>query len=178
MASKQAHLESTSFVKLVKELIGVELSKDEQKSNWRAKELSDKQMAYAANDVIYNIQLYSILNGKVRTNNNELILVQKNKEIEKSPLKKFKPKLKSKHRELNVTTQRKIMKLLHLSAQLAEKRNVPPIYVFPDELIDELIAAGKAFDCISSFKNCPKPYQVNSPTRNLINQQIKNILMK
>ena len=38
---------------LVKELLGVELSKEQQSSDWAAAELSERQLAYAANDVAY-----------------------------------------------------------------------------------------------------------------------------
>ncbi len=38
---------------LVKELVNVDLSKEQQSSDWGAAELSEKQLAYAANDVAY-----------------------------------------------------------------------------------------------------------------------------
>lgn len=38
---------------LCKELLGVELSKQQQSSDWAAEELSDAQLAYAASDVLY-----------------------------------------------------------------------------------------------------------------------------
>ena len=38
---------------LCKELLGVELSKQQQSSDWAADELSDAQLAYAASDVLY-----------------------------------------------------------------------------------------------------------------------------
>ena len=38
---------------LVRELLNVDLSKDQQSSDWGAAELTEKQMAYAANDVAY-----------------------------------------------------------------------------------------------------------------------------
>ena len=38
---------------LVKELLQVELSKEQQSSDWGAAELSERQQAYAANDVVY-----------------------------------------------------------------------------------------------------------------------------
>ncbi|MFG1464467.1 ribonuclease D [Xanthobacter sp. DSM 24535] len=38
---------------LVRELVGVDLSKQQQSSDWAASELSDAQMAYAASDVLY-----------------------------------------------------------------------------------------------------------------------------
>lgn len=38
---------------LVRELLGVDLSKQQQSSDWAASDLSDAQMAYAASDVLY-----------------------------------------------------------------------------------------------------------------------------
>lgn len=38
---------------LVRELLNVDLSKEQQSSDWGAKELTEKQLAYAANDVAY-----------------------------------------------------------------------------------------------------------------------------
>jgi Ribonuclease D len=38
---------------LVKELLSVDLSKEQQSSDWGAPELSERQLAYAANDVAY-----------------------------------------------------------------------------------------------------------------------------
>jgi ribonuclease D len=46
---------------LVRELLNVELSKEQQSSDWGAKDLSEKQLAYAANDVAYLHQLKEVL---------------------------------------------------------------------------------------------------------------------
>ena len=46
---------------LVRELLNIELSKEQQSSDWGAAELSEKQLAYAANDVAYLHQLKEAL---------------------------------------------------------------------------------------------------------------------
>ena len=48
---------------LVRELLGVDLSKEQQSSDWGARELSEKQLAYAANDVAYLHELKKALDG-------------------------------------------------------------------------------------------------------------------
>lgn len=48
---------------LVKELLGVDLSKEQQSSDWGAPELTEKQLAYAANDVAYLHRLKAALDG-------------------------------------------------------------------------------------------------------------------
>ena len=46
---------------LVKELLSVDLSKEQQSSDWGAPTLSEKQLAYAANDVAYLHRLKDVL---------------------------------------------------------------------------------------------------------------------
>jgi ribonuclease D len=46
---------------LVRELLNVDISKEQQSSDWGAKELSEKQLAYAAGDVAYLHQLKIVL---------------------------------------------------------------------------------------------------------------------
>src|SRR5215469_14476389 len=48
---------------IVKELLGTDLSKEQQSSDWGAPELSEKQLAYAANDVAYLHRLKEVLDG-------------------------------------------------------------------------------------------------------------------
>ena len=46
---------------LVRELLGIEISKEQQSSDWGAATLSEKQLAYAASDVAHLHQLKTIL---------------------------------------------------------------------------------------------------------------------
>jgi ribonuclease D len=46
---------------LVKELLSVDLSKEQQSSDWGAAELSERQLSYAANDVLYLHRLKTAL---------------------------------------------------------------------------------------------------------------------
>jgi ribonuclease D len=48
---------------LVRELLGVELSKEQQSSDWGAADLTEKQLAYAASDVAYLHQLKNALDA-------------------------------------------------------------------------------------------------------------------
>ena len=51
---------------LCKELLGVEISKQQQSSDWGAPELTTDQMAYAASDVLHLHALWSRLDGLLR----------------------------------------------------------------------------------------------------------------
>jgi ribonuclease D len=48
---------------LVKELLGVDMSKEQQSSDWGAPELTEKQLAYAASDVAYLHKLKAALDA-------------------------------------------------------------------------------------------------------------------
>jgi ribonuclease D len=48
---------------LVKELLGVDMSKEQQSSDWGANDLSDKQLAYAASDVAHLHRLKEVLDS-------------------------------------------------------------------------------------------------------------------
>lgn len=48
---------------ITRELLGVELSKEQQSSDWGAASLSEKQLAYAANDVAHLHELKKALDG-------------------------------------------------------------------------------------------------------------------
>ena len=54
---------------LVRDLLGIELSKEQQSSDWGAEELSEKQLAYAASDVAYLHQLKTILDTMLAREN-------------------------------------------------------------------------------------------------------------
>jgi ribonuclease D len=48
---------------LVRELLGIDLSKEQQSSDWGAPQLTEKQLAYAANDVAFLHRLKSALDA-------------------------------------------------------------------------------------------------------------------
>ena len=54
---------------LVRELLGVEISKEQQSSDWGAATLSEKQVAYAASDVAHLHQLKTILDTMLAREN-------------------------------------------------------------------------------------------------------------
>ncbi len=51
---------------LCRDLLGVEISKQQQTSDWGAATLSDDQMAYAANDVLYLHALWEVLEALLK----------------------------------------------------------------------------------------------------------------
>lgn len=56
---------------LVKELLDIDLSKQQQSSDWAADELSQAQLKYAASDVLYLHGLQEKLNGRLKREDRE-----------------------------------------------------------------------------------------------------------
>ena len=54
-----------SLSTLAKELLGIDMSKQQQSSDWAAPDLSDAQLAYAASDVLYLHQIKDVLDGMI-----------------------------------------------------------------------------------------------------------------
>jgi ribonuclease D len=57
---------STGFAALVKECVGVELDKSESRTDWLARPLTNKQLDYAAADVVYLLPLYQALSQVIQ----------------------------------------------------------------------------------------------------------------
>jgi ribonuclease D len=51
------------LAKLLQELLGIDISKQQQSSDWGAETLTEAQVDYAASDVLYLHQLRDVLNG-------------------------------------------------------------------------------------------------------------------
>jgi ribonuclease D len=54
----RTYTESHGLKNLCEELLGIELSKQQQQTNWASPDLTQKQLEYAANDVYYLIEIY------------------------------------------------------------------------------------------------------------------------
>jgi ribonuclease D len=61
---------------LTRELLGVDLSKQQQSSDWAAEALSDAQLEYAASDVLYLHQLRDVLDMRLARENRRTIAGQ------------------------------------------------------------------------------------------------------
>lgn len=60
---------SLGYAAIVQELLGLELSKEETRSNWLQRPLSEKQKIYAAQDVAFLLSVYEQLIAKLKDQN-------------------------------------------------------------------------------------------------------------
>jgi len=64
------------YANLVKEMFEIELAKTETRTNWKRRPLSDNQLMYAADDVIYLAKMYEELLAKLNTSGQLSLLVE------------------------------------------------------------------------------------------------------
>ena len=62
----RTYTESHSLKELTRELIGKEMIKESQSSNWETRNLSAAQLEYAANDVLNLLMIYDRLKAMIK----------------------------------------------------------------------------------------------------------------
>jgi len=62
----RTYTDQHSLKELVRELVGVELDKVSQTSNWQQRDLSPAQLKYAANDVLHLLAIYDALKAMLK----------------------------------------------------------------------------------------------------------------
>jgi len=68
-ASILGHTDQIGYANLVKQVLNVELDKSQTRTDWSKRPFTPQQLAYAANDVIYLLQLYQIQMDELSTSN-------------------------------------------------------------------------------------------------------------
>ena len=66
----RTYTDSHGLKHLVKEFIGLEMDKNAQSSNWGRKDLTQDQLQYAANDVLYLLRIYDELKQMLKARGN------------------------------------------------------------------------------------------------------------
>lgn len=72
---------SVGYAKLVFDMLDVELDKGESRTDWLQRPLSEQQLDYAANDVIYLYQLYPLLHEKLADQSREKWVFQEMEQL-------------------------------------------------------------------------------------------------
>ena len=62
----RTYSQSHGLKDLSKELLGIELNKEQQQTNWMRDDLSPEQLQYAANDVLHLVAIYQKLEEMIR----------------------------------------------------------------------------------------------------------------
>ncbi|WP_180236517.1 ribonuclease D [Marinicella litoralis] len=139
----------TSYLNLVNELMGVELDKAMSRSDWLARPLSDAQLQYAVEDIIYLDEFKMQLTEKMNQRGlNDLFSVLMQQMIDNidhdiHSEKLFQKMVKSER--LNHEESKKLWLILNWRDQLAKSRNKPRNWILNPKQIVEVIRKVKTY---------------------------------
>ena len=131
----------TSYLNLVKDLMGVELDKGMSRSDWLARPLSDKQLQYAVEDIAYLEAFKQILTPKFTEKGLDALFAVLMKQMidqlahDGHAEKVFQKMVKSER--LNHSDSKKLWLILNWRDRLAKDRNKPRNWILnPKQIID------------------------------------------
>lgn len=165
-----------SLADLIQELIGVKLPKTETYTNWTKRPLTDKQIEYAIDDVIYMFDIYNILIERSHKNGlgkwlNDEMKIYDNIELykEHSPDERF---LRIKGIKRLTLLQLKLTKYLALwREEEAKIRDIPKTFIFRDKILMKIIRSNP--HNIQDLKNL---HLLSNETLDDFGEEIINIL--
>ena len=137
---------SKSYNALVEEVLGVQLDKSSQKSNWNNEVLTEAQMIYAASDVVYALPLYERLVADVSKRKMDAWVEHQNKQLEATAFRSYEPKISPKYRKLyKPLQQKKLLAMILETDRIAQLMDVPPYMVLPEEQMEAWLNNPEAF---------------------------------
>ncbi|MDF3047471.1 MAG: Ribonuclease [Candidatus Midichloriaceae bacterium] len=146
-------MEPPSYEKLVRELCGNIISKDNQFSDWLRRPLSPSQIEYALGDVTYLIGMYETLRKSIEAKSMLSWLEEENKALESylytqpeaiNFLGKFVQNFKG------VQSLSRVYVLLLAREQQAERMNKPRNFIAKDDEISFVVKNSKGFERLSA----------------------------
>lgn len=136
-----------SFANLLQGELRVTLDKGPAVSDWESRPISNKQLQYALNDVIYLEQLWNGINSKLRQKNRENWV---HEEFDKLTLAKSYDAVPNKEflansllPKINVREKLFLMRLYDWRIEMAEKKNKPKERILQKKLISHIVKGVK-----------------------------------
>ena len=147
IAAKMGDYPALSYADLLLEEMNIELDKSLQRSDWRRRPLSKKQLQYASQDVVPLLRLQETVHNKVLANGTAGFLAADNNECEEITVSEYTVKLSGKQKKTyDSLTQRKLYALMIQRDEIARQYNMPPANVSGDRILEEFINnPGKGF---------------------------------
>lgn len=153
------HGDQIGYDSLVKSILGKNVDKTSRFTDWSKRPLTDRQISYALDDVIYLAQIYPIMLDKIATENRTNWLDEEFKKFSDPATYITKPDDAWKRIKIRHLKPPALMRLMQLAAWReieAQNRNVPRNRVIRDEtLIDLAGTAPKTTAEFSKIRNFP-----------------------
>ena len=149
--------EQAGYAKLVQNIIGVSLEKAHTRTNWKKRPLSQDQLQYAADDVIYLAKIYPMMLESLKNCGRTHWLDDEFAAFADPALYEIDPgqylKRVKNARKLNAKKRELLKKLIAWREELAKKENRPRNWILRDEaLVDIAGLAPQEYATLSSLK--------------------------
>jgi ribonuclease D len=144
-AAFAGHGHSLGYRKLTQMLLGEELAKDETRSDWLKRPLSDAQVAYAALDVVHLLPMYRLLEralvdiGRDAWLREEICRIQRRREADRDPRGAYQRIRRTRHLDVEGLTA--LRELAAWREQEARSRDLPRQMVLKDTALLALASA-------------------------------------
>ena len=155
----------TSLSAVLQQEFGVMPNKSLQAAGWGNRPLSDRQMVYAANDVVYLLRLKELLLSDIREKELGDILQEQNRKLESASSKDYFPKLNDRQRRsYSRYSQQKLLALKIQVDKYAQEVNLPPFKIVADSFLEEIVQDVQLF-LKQPFAEKKFHYKVNKSDR-------------
>jgi ribonuclease D len=146
--------EARNLGSLIEANMGIAVDKSQQTSDWRSRPLKAKQVQYAANDVLYLIDLKHKFSDQVAQRGLLNVLDVENSALEDIPEREHVPKLKPIHyRTYAQAYCDALLAMILLRDQIAQQINLPPVHVVDTAFLEEALTLRDEFLASKQFKS-------------------------
>lgn len=136
------HPEQAGYGRLVEDILGVQLGKAHSRTDWIRRPLSEDQITYAADDVIYLAQLYPLLQQQLLEKDRLTWLAPAFADLCKAALYSNPPELAWKRiraaKKLKGASLSILQALAHWREAQAQTKNIPRGWLIKDEILIEI----------------------------------------
>ena len=137
--------EQVGYSKLVEDTLKISLDKSSRFTDWSSRPLTEKQLAYALDDVIYLERLYPLLTDTIAQNGREEWLTEEMDKIYDQSAYQVNPAeawRKIRHRNGKPIVLNRLKHLADWRECEARKRNVPKTRIIKDEILLAIASLG------------------------------------
>jgi ribonuclease D len=138
---------------LIEAETGQALDKSQQQSDWSKRPLSEEQLSYAANDVIYLPEIANQLTAQVASKGLLHVLQAENEALEGISPRTHQPKLKPYHFRMHSDAFCvSLLDLLNWRDGVAREWNIPPVHVVDVPVLEQALLLRDRFLIQADFK--------------------------
>ncbi|MEW4981572.1 MAG: ribonuclease D [Cycloclasticus sp.] len=136
------HPEQAGYARLVDDILGVQLSKAHSRTDWLRRPLSDEQITYAADDVIYLAKLYPLLENQLKEKDRLNWLAPAFADLCKASLYANPPEFAWKRiraaKRLKGASLSILQKVAEWREALAQTKNIPRGWLIKDDVLIDI----------------------------------------